>query len=53
MSPLHCPACDREAIAEVASGDARVTVSDGFTVCDVRPHQHEEGGFRHYVHADE
>jgi hypothetical protein len=52
MSDLHCPSCGRDAIAEVASADAAVNVTDGYTVCDVRPHQHDETGFRHYIHDE-
>lgn len=52
MNTLRCPSCDREVVAEVASGDAAVTVSDGYTVCDVRPNQHDGTGFRHYVHDE-
>lgn len=52
MNELHCPACDQSAIAEVASGDARVNTIDGYSVCDIRPHEHSGTGFRHFVHKE-
>lgn len=53
MSELECPACERKVIAEVATADARVSVSDGYTVCDIPPDQHDEHGYRHYVHVED
>jgi hypothetical protein len=53
VSEIRCLACDRPAIATVASGDATVEVDDAHTVCEVRPYDHDGIGFRYFIHEKE
>lgn len=52
MAPgLCCLACDETAVAVVATGDAAIRAADDHSVCEIQPQEHDETGFRYYVHA--
>lgn len=52
-APIKCPVCDRAAVVDIVASDVSVRTMAGYSVCELKPHEHDGYGFRYYVHTSE
>jgi hypothetical protein len=50
---IECPVCDRAAVADIAASDVSVRTAAGYSVCELKPNEHDDYGFRYYIHLPE
>ena len=50
---IECPVCNREAVVDIAASDVSIRTVDRYSVCELKPSEHDDIGFRYYVHPSE